>query len=279
MYTIGSVCLWLTAGCGDVLTPGPAPLFRMPLSIEGVPIGPGVIDTGGGYELMLRESFGLKIIGTAEVLAFGGVETVDVTEGFTYTAGGWEAAADAALVGVSVCDCNGVGFHFFRKSGAVLALDFPTGQVALLPGAPEGGVAIPFEQPPASLADFYSAFVDVEVTADGNSRIVRGLIDTGTNATVMRRGVIGTPFLLTPNRLEVAVAHPDLGTVEVQVTLFDTAGLPDIIIGTDVMGVWSDRWYFSFTRDGGMITVFPHTERDPQPTTSVPVTADRRETS
>jgi len=48
--------------------------------------------------------------------------------------------------------------------------------------------------------------------------------------------------------------------VAAQITLFDTAGLPDLIIGTDIMGAWSDRWYFTFAPRGGHVTVFPFHE-------------------
>ncbi len=254
------LCLGLLAGCGDVLTPRPAPLFRVPLAIDGEPIGVGVIDTGGGYELMLRETFGLELVDSTEVLAFGGTELVGVTEGFRYTAGGWETHAEAALVGVSVCDCNGLGFDFFRKTGAVLVLDFADLRAFFLTTVPDGGVRIGFVSPPPQLPTFFGAFVQVEVAVEGESQVVRGLLDSGTNATVMRRGLVGTPSPLTPNQVDITVTQEHLGTVAVQVGLFDTAGLPDIILGTDVLGVWSNRWYFSFTAEGGSVTVFPHVE-------------------
>jgi hypothetical protein len=190
-------------------------------------------------------------------LAFGGNESVRVTEGFRYNVGEWETVADAAIVGLSVCDCNGLGFFFFRKTGAVLGLDFSDLTTEFLAAAPGGGVSIPFEPPPSFLPGFDAAFVNVEVASGGDSRMVLGLLDTGTNATAMRRGLVGTPSLLTPNRLDVAVTQDKLGTVAAQVGLFDTEGLPDIILGTDVMRVWADRWYFAFTPEGGTVTVFP----------------------
>ena len=72
-------------------------------------------------ELLADALMRLKVVDSTEVLAFGGTESVDVTESFDYTAGGWQTHAEAAIVGVSVCECNGLGFHFFRKTGAVLA--------------------------------------------------------------------------------------------------------------------------------------------------------------
>jgi hypothetical protein len=47
----------IAAGCGGVFAP--APLFTTPLSIEGEDVGPAIIDTGGDYEVILRETFGL----------------------------------------------------------------------------------------------------------------------------------------------------------------------------------------------------------------------------
>lgn len=236
------------------------PLFSVPLAIEGESIGPGIIDTGGDFELMLREPFGLKIVDSIEVRAFGGTESVDVTEGFDYTAGGWQSHADAAIVDVSVCECNGLGYHFFRKTGAVLALDFENRQASFHGVVPANGVKIGFAPPPPHLSDFYSSFIEVEVAAEGESRTVSGLLDTGSTSTVMRRGLVGSSSDPTTDRLNVTVSQPHLGTVAVQAALFDTPGLPDIILGTDALGAWSDRWYFSFTLEGGTVTVYPRDE-------------------
>lgn len=263
------LCTAFLAGCADLAAPAPPPLFSVPLAIEGEPIGVGVIDTGGGFELMLREPFGLKVVDSTEVLAFGGTESVDVTEGFDYTAGGWQTHAEAAIVGVSVCECNGLGYHFFRKTGAVLALDFENLQASFHGVVPADGVNIRFAPPPPQLHDFLSSFVEVEVAADGERQTVPGLLDSGSTSTVMRRGLAGTPSDPTTDRLNITVREAHLGTVAVQVRLFDTPGLPDIILGTDVMGVWSDRWYFSFSPEGGTVTVFPHAE----PTTEEPSNA------
>lgn len=264
---LGGACLCIAclAGCGEILAPAPPPLFSVPLAIEGESIGPGVIDTGGGFELMLREPFGLRVVDSTEVLAFGGTESVDVTEGFDYTAGGWQTHADAAIVGVSVCECNGLGFHFFRKTGAVLALDFENLTASFHGVVPAGGVKIRFAPPPPQLPDFFSSFVEVEVAADGESRTVPGLLDSGSTSTVMRRGLVGPSSGTSSDRLNITVGEVHLGTVAVQVGLFDTPGLPDIILGTDVMGVWSDRWYFSFTPEGGTVTVFPRFESTTPP--------------
>jgi len=258
------VGLALAGGCGDVPAPRPAPRFSVPLEIEGERVDPAIIDTGGGYELMLRESFGLKVIGTAEVLAFGGTEEVGTTEGFEYSAGGWVTRAESALVGLSVCDCNGLGFYFFQKTGAVLALDFKTVTASFALWPPSEGVFLPFQPPPSHLAGFDSAFIEVDVESGGDSRTVLALLDTGTNASVLRRGIVGTASPLTPDRLQVTITEPQLGGVAAQVGLFDVAGLPDMILGTDVMRVWADRWYISFAPGGGTITVLPRGADLPQ---------------
>ena len=247
--------LLLVHGCGGTLGDAPPPLFQVPLAIDGEEVGAAVIDTGGAYEVMLRENFGLEVIDTVEVLAFGGRETVDVTEGFVYTAGGFRRVTSAALVGKPICDCNGLGFHFFRDTGVVLGLDFETGRTSFLSSVPPGGVTIPFERPPADLAGFDTAFIEVDVTSENESRKVLALLDTGAGATLMRRGLVGSASPLSLNRQAVTMAHDYLGTVAVSPTLFDTDGLPDIIIGTDVMGVWANEWYFSYSPHGGDVTV------------------------
>jgi hypothetical protein len=260
----GGLCLFLipVGGCGDIFSVRSAPLFTAPLTIAGEPVDPAVIDTGGDYELMLRDSFGLKVVDNAEVLAFGGRELVNITEGFQYTAGGWENTADGALVGLSVCNCNGLGFHFFRETGVVLGLDFASPKATFLAVVPAGGVTIPFQAPPPILSDFDGAFIEVDVASGGEVRALLALIDTGTSGTVIQRSLVGTPSFLTPDRLNITVGEERLGTVAAQVKLFDTPGLPDLIIGTDVMQAWSDRWYFFFAKQGGTVTVFPRVEMD-----------------
>ena len=246
----------LVGGCGNLFG-GFTPLLTAPLVVNGEPVDPAIVDTGGGYELMLRERFGLDIVDTVEVLAFGGRELVGLTEGFPYEVGGVAATAEVALVGISACDCNGVGFFFFRKTGVTVEMDFSRQRVTFVTGPPTGGVALPFEPPPPWMQNFDSAFVTVEVTTDGASREVLGLLDTGTNSTVMRRDLLGDGSRLFPNRLSVTIRHEALGAVEARVTLFDTPGLPDLIIGVDVMRAWADRWYFRFYPRGGIVTVFP----------------------
>lgn len=258
-------CLLAPSGCGDIFAPAPAPLFTTPIEIETEPIGQAIIDTGGGYELMLRDEFGLKIVDTVEVLAFGGIELVGLTEGFVYSAGGLKTEAQAALVGLSVCDCNGLGFHFFRKTGAVLGLDFQALSASFMPVVPVGGVTLPFQPAPPELSRFDSAFIQVQIETADSSITVTGLLDTGTNTTALRRGLVEATNPLTPDRADIFVLHPDLGKVAVNVRLFDTRGLPDIILGTDIMRAWSDRWYFFFARQGGTVTAFPRYQDTPPP--------------
>ncbi len=260
-----------TGGCGDILAPRPAPLFSAPLTIGGAAVDPAIIDTGGGYELMLRDAYDLRVVDLVEVVAFGGREVVGITEGFPYSVAGWDTTAEAALVGVSVCDCNGLGYHFFKKTGAVLGVDYTDVSARFLFYVPTGGVTLAFKPPPPHLPDFDSAFVEVELESDGESLVVLGLFDTGANASVMRRGLLGEPTLLQPNRLFVMITQEHLGTVAAHVTLFETDGLPDLIIGTDIMQAWSDRWYFSFTHRGGSVTVFPRTGDDTSDIGAVPI--------
>ncbi len=278
---VGRLWVWLVlaGGCGDPLAGQPAGLFSVPLEVNGEAVGEAVIDTGGGYEVMLREPFGLAIVGTAEVLAFGGKELVQVTEQFPYSAGGTGATADFAIVGLSICDCNGLGYHFFRKTGIVLGVDFSVPVATFHATVPQGAsgpgdeeecedhlcthrVTLPFEPPPPFLANLDSAFIEVEVAAGGETATVLGLLDTGAAVTMMRRGLLGGqrsslpyPAPLNPNRLEVTIEHPRLGTVAALVGLFDTQGLPDVILGTDVMRAWGERWYFSFAPNAGAVTV------------------------
>lgn len=270
--TIGVFCivLGMACGCGDLFAPQPAPLFSTPLTIDGTSVDPAIIDTGGGYELMLRDAYDLRVVDFAEVVAFGGREIVGITEGFPYSVGGWNTTAEAALVGPSVCDCNGLGFHFFKKTGAVLGIDYRDLSARFLTRTPAEGLALTFQQPPEYLDNFDSAFVEVEVKSGGESLALLGLLDTGTNASVMRRGLLGKPTLLQPNRLFVTITHERLGTVAAQLGLFDTDGLPDLIIGTDIMRVWSDRWYFSFTHTGGSVTVFPRSNDGTQGKSAIP---------
>ncbi len=260
---VACVALGIVGGCGELFRAVPATFFTTPLVINGDPVGPAIIDTGGAYELMLREQFGLVTTDTVEVLAFGGREEVVIIEGFDYEVGGIGVTAEVALVGVSACDCNGVGFFFFRKTGIILGLDYSRLRVTFLTEPPTGGVAMPFAAPPPWMKDFDSAFVRVEVTADGVSHSLLGLLDTGTNGTVLKRGLAGSANLLSPNRLRVTIAHEALGVVAARVTLFDTPGLPDLIIGTDVMRAWADQWYFHFAPQGGTVIAFPHNRDAP----------------
>ncbi len=261
-YAVIAPCtavLWL-CGCGAVVPSAPrplGPLFLVPLSIEGAEVGGAIVDTGGGYEVLLREPFGLDIVDSADVLAFGGFESVEVTEGFTYTAGGVGTEAASAIVDSSICACNGLGFHFLRKTGLVLGLDFAEPTVLFLRQLPPDGLLIPFEPGPDGLSHFDTAFIKVEVSVGGTNRSVVALLDSGATATVMRRGFVGTASALTPDRLDVTLSQRLLGSVRAGVSLFDTPGLPDLIIGTDVMREWGDQWYFYYSRTGGVVSIIP----------------------
>jgi hypothetical protein len=217
------------------------------------------VDTGGEYDVILRQTYGLPIVGRAQVLAFDGPESVDVTRGFDFNAGGIDSTADAALVGLSVCDCNGVGFQFFRKELTVVVIDFGALNAGFQPNVPTNGLHVDFAKAPQGLPDFDTSFVDVLIQANaGDTPVhVTALLDTGTNITILRRGTLIDPFQLSSDLQSILIHNPTLGTVSVTATLFDTPGLPDMVIGTDVMGAWGQRWYFAYQEKGGTTVVTP----------------------
>lgn len=249
----------LTHGCGlDLFMPPVAPLFTTPITVNGSPAGNAIIDTGGGYDLMLKERHGLAVIKTLDILIFDGISTAELTVPFTYTAGGFEARAGTALVGVDLCDCNGVGYFFMRKTGTVLGLDFERASASFDLTIPTDAVSIPFAPPPANMADFDTSFLEVVLSDnEGHAVTVTALIDTGATTTVMRRGLIGTVSSLLGDRVSVLIARGELGTVSASVGLFDTPGLPDLLIGLDVMRAWSNNWHFTYHHVGGMVHAVP----------------------
>ncbi len=259
--------LWapVLTSCGWLPLPSPAPLLYVPFSVEGVPQEPAFIDTGGDFEVLLKENLHLAIIGEAPVLAFNGIELLSITEGFAYEAGGIRGTAPYAIVGLSACQCNGLGVHFLRKSGKVLRIDFSSNSATFVPELPDGGVYIPFDPPPARLSEFRSSFVTVglglgrEPPPRESALPVRALLDTGARATVIRRDVVeelGSPL---PDFVEVTIGLDGLGTLLATVSLFDGAELPDLILGTDAMRAWGSEWHFSFGSLGGSIVAFPKT--------------------
>lgn len=253
------------AGCDAVVFERRAPLLHTPLTVEGESVTEAIVDTGGGYEIILRESYGLKLTDTMEVLAFGGKEFVAVTEPFRYRVDGFHGDALFALVGLSVCDCNGVGFDFFRKHGLALSLDYATMETWFSTELPEDAtsVTLPFADPPSGLEHFDTAFVEVTVESGGVSRTVTGLLDTGTNATIIRQGLFDPNVALAADRVDLLITRAEWGSVAVRAILFDTPGLPDLILGTDIMAAWADRWDFQFDPSGGTIHVRPHTLPNP----------------
>jgi len=253
------------AGCGNTLTlPAPAaPLFTIPVSVNDQPVGPAIVDTGGGYDLMLADRLGLTVVETVEILVFHGITTAGVTEPFRYAAGGFETTADTALVNVDLCDCNAVGFFFLRKTGAVLGLDFTSGEATLTARSPTGGSYVPFAAPPPQMSDFDTSFMEVELSdGDGHTVTVTALVDTGSNTTLMRRGIVGPAAGANGDRVDVFVSRPELGTVAARIGSYETPGLPDLIIGTDVMRVWSHSWHFLYSPYGGFIRTVPRSLPD-----------------
>ncbi len=250
-------CTAWSAGCGTRILGDSAGLFTVPLEVEGIPAGSAILDTGGAYELLLRRDFGLPVVGEVEILTFAGRERVRLTSGFNYSAGGIKTVSDGAIVGLSICDCNGLGFKFFRKTGVVLGLDFPSAAAAFFLSLPESGVVLPFEPPPPQLERFDSAFIKVRVRFGERDVAALGLLDTGAAATLLRRDVLGISALPPGNRVTVVVAQERLGAASVQVATYESQELPDLIIGTDLMRAWGDRWYFAFADSGGEVVVLP----------------------
>lgn len=263
------VCLPL-AGCDRIPVSVPAPLFYLPLTVDGVDLEPAFIDTGGDFEVLLKESLHLRLVGETAVLAFSGVLVLPVTEPFDYTAGGVAGMAPFAIVGLPACACNGLGVHFLRKSGRVLRIDFETMAATLEDALPEEGRLLPFEAPPRHLPDFPSSFVSVVVgtgtqpPAPGEGEAVLALIDTGARVTVMRRGIAGTG-MERGDSADVTIDRGVLGTLAARVSLYDSAELPDMIIGTDAMRAWGSVWYFAFEGRTGSIVVFPRGEAAASP--------------
>ncbi len=248
----------LFTSCVPIFPPSPAELFTAPLVINGTPVDDAILDTGGGYELILRESYGLPVTGSLDVLAFAGVATVEVTGGFDYEVAGVTERAESALLSGDVCDCNGVGFHFLRRTGRVLALDYTTMQADLTRVLPLDGTVLAFAEPPSVLANFDTAFIEVTISSGSSTKNVLALLDTGTNSSVLRRNVLPDGSFLTPNHTEIIISEPSLGSVAVTARLFETVGLPDLILGTDVMQAWSSRWFFYFAPRGGLVVTYPN---------------------
>lgn len=265
---IGSM-VW-AAGCGSRIVGDSGRLFTVPLEVEGIPAGLAILDTGGAYELLLRRDFGLPVIGEVEILTFAGRERVQLTSGFNYSAGGIKTVSDGAIVGLSICDCNGLGFKFFRKTGVVLGLDFPSAAAAFFLSVPESGVVLPFESPPPQLERFDSAFVNVRVRFGERDVAALGLLDTGAAATLIRRDVLGISNLSAENRVSVVVAQERLGAASAQATTFESQELPDLIIGIDLMRAWGDRWYFAFADSGGEVVVLPRDDQVDSSTADLP---------
>jgi len=253
-------------GCDGVLVP-PTPdnLFTATVVANGTPVESAIVDTGGGFDLILsdRIDLGVNVVDTIDILAFSGVTRADLTEPFVYSVEGFETVANQALVGLDICDCNALGFFFLRKTGAVLGVSFLDGRASFLEAAPRGRAVIPFATPPATLPAFDTSFMTVEVAPEGGSRVeLTALVDTGSNVTSLRRGLVGETGSLTANRTNVFITRGELGTVRARVLLFDSNAVPDLVIGTDVMRAWSDEWHFEYDARGGRIYASPRGQPD-----------------
>jgi len=241
------VTFLITGGCGSALAPAPAQrLFYLPLVVNGVDLGSAFIDTGGEFEVLLEDPLDLEYRAEVDILAFAGREKVSVTEPFIYSVGDLTLYSEGAIVGIAACKCNGIGLGFLHKVDRVLALNFHTREATLLPDAPTSALQIPVSTPDGRLGLFQGVFIDVQVGSGDSARLVHGLLDTGATHTVMRRGIAGGGTLLQPDLEQVTLENIYLGKARFTVGLFDTEGLPDLIIGTDLMGAWAKQWYMSF---------------------------------
>ena len=253
----------LLSGCGQEAPSGWPDYLKVSLDVAGQQVEPALIDTGGGYELLLREPYGLKLVGTGQIIAFTGAEIVGVTEPFAYAAGGVEAVAGFALVGSSICDCNALGFEFFRRSGIILEVDFPAEKATLHESLPPEGITIPFSERPEALSGFDGALVELEVTTSGQTRSLIGVLDTGAPNSVLSEGAFPNARTGLTGRLAADLTHDQLGTVRVNLPLFDNPDLPELIVGLDVMRLWADVWFFRFDEVGGSVTVILRREGQP----------------
>lgn len=268
-------------GCGSYDPTPLSSLFLVPLEINGASAVPAIVDTGGDFEVLLREDFGLAVVGEGRVLAYGGEQSVSVTEGFRYLVNGVEREAPFALIGPDLCDCNGVGFRFFRETGLVLALDFSTGSVRFDPQLPDVGAELRFVEPPPYLSGFPTSFIFIEVAAGfdppepGAGQTITAILDTGASVSVGRREMLESlpgSNITSDGRVEITIGRVDLGVVGASIVPFDTQGLPDLILGVDVMEAWGDRWFFQFRDNGGVVMV----QRDDEGTQAeAPVVAVR----
>lgn len=256
------ILLGFLAGCGNTFGPTAYVLFTVPFTVEGTPVSKALIDTGGGFEVMLREPYGIEVVDRVEVLAFSGPQIVDVTSGFTYQAGGIQAQAEGAIVGAAACDCNALGIDFFRKTGIVLALDYRSRAAAFVPSIAEGGVTLLFDPPPERLGEFDSAFLEVELQSGDLLKRTNALLDSGAAVSALYRGTM-PGVAADQSFLELDIRRDELGTVRATIALHDNGALPELIIGNDIMAAWGDRWYFVFEPLGGsLLVVLPTTAGD-----------------
>ncbi len=252
----------VTAGCDAVLERPQPRLFYFPLSIGDRDIGPAFLDTGGEFEVLLSEPFGLPIQGELEVLAFGGREHVSITGPFDYTVAGLTMRGTGAIVGLSACVCNGVGLGFLQKAKKVVHLDFTTGDAVLTDEVPADTFGLSSARPEGLLRDFSGSFIEVEVSDGDRTAVLHALLDTGSTRTVMRAGIVPPQPSRGADLVVVTIGHPVLGVARVYASTYDTEGLPDMIIGTDLMGAWADTWCFDYRDDARTVWVADLAETD-----------------
>ena len=142
----------------------------------------------------------------------------------------------------------------------VAAIAFSEPSAAFTTTTPPGGIDLPFRAAPTNLEGFDSSFIDVEIDLGATTQTVRALLDTGAAETLLKRKLVPGGSDLLFGRMRVEVTHDRLGTVSVSAALFDNDDLPDLILGIDMLRAWGDRWYFQYTPNGGIVTVFPYAD-------------------
>jgi hypothetical protein len=257
--------LVLLAGCNQTVSPR-GQQFTLPLAIEGRTDGHALVDTGAEGELILAQAYGLDVIGSVPVILFSGATQAPVTEPFAYTLAGVTMSSPGAIIRESNCACDAVGTAFFRRSGLCVRLDYRRGTAVLVDEIPRGGIEVPLTPSVGGAGAFDSARVTIRIN---ETSFADAILDTGANVTAMRRSLVPTN---AADGRYLLLSHHLLGSISVpqeRVLMYDTPGLPDLIIGTDVMPAWGNVWYFTFGVSGGRAAAF-RDSADPEPADNGP---------
>ncbi|HEY3243326.1 MAG TPA: hypothetical protein VGM03_08245 [Phycisphaerae bacterium] len=245
------ILLLVLAGCNQTVAPR-GPQFNLPLTIEGRSAGNALVDTGAEGELILADSYGLPVVGSVPIILFSGAMEAGLTAPFTYTVAGVQLRTSGAIVRDSNCACDALGTGFFRRAGTCVRLDYRDGSAALVDRIPDGGIEVPLAPSLNNSGPFTSAHIPVQIN---ELTFADAILDTGANVTAVRA------LLMPPGSADtyLRLSHYVLGALSVpqaRVLTYETEGLPDVIIGTDLMRAWGSVWYFSFSESGGRAATF-----------------------